>query len=78
MGFQTDLIFEKRLSWAQEFVKAQCEPLGRQPFPEYGAPYDVGNEAQGGFLAPLRNEVRKQDPGRAISAPSSAVGATDS
>jgi acyl-CoA dehydrogenase len=59
-SFETDPDFAARLSWAEEFVRSECEPLDLL-FPEYGAPYDVGNETARRILAPLRDEVRKHD-----------------
>jgi acyl-CoA dehydrogenase len=59
-SFETDPDFAARLSWAEEFVRAECEPLDLL-FPQYGAPYDVGNEAARRILAPLRDQVKKHD-----------------
>jgi acyl-CoA dehydrogenase len=59
-SFDTDPDFAARLRWAEEFVRAECEPLDLL-FPEHGAPYDVGNEVSRRILAPLREEVRSRD-----------------
>jgi acyl-CoA dehydrogenase len=57
--FSTEPEFQKKLDWANEFVRREVEPLDlafRDPF----APYDRKNPDYRKLTAPLKAEVKKQ------------------
>ncbi|MFT4124712.1 MAG: acyl-CoA dehydrogenase family protein [Gordonia sp. (in: high G+C Gram-positive bacteria)] len=57
--FQTDPEFQEKLDWAEEFVRAECEPLDLL-FPHLGQPYNTANKAARAILGPLQQRVRDE------------------
>jgi len=57
--FETEPEFQKKLDWAEEFVRREVEPLDLA-FPDTAAPYDRRNPVYKKITDPLKAEVRKQ------------------
>ncbi|MBM4266429.1 MAG: acyl-CoA dehydrogenase [Deltaproteobacteria bacterium] len=58
--FETDPEFQKKLDWADEFVRERIEPLDLV-YRDGGAPYDRKNPVYRKITEPLKAEVQKQD-----------------
>ncbi len=58
--FETDPEFQKKLDWADEFVRREVEPLDLA-FPEAAAPYDRRNPVYAKITGPLKAEVQQQE-----------------
>ena len=57
--FETEPEFQKKLDWAEEFVRREVEPLDLA-FPDTAAPYDRRNPVYKRITDPLKAEVRRQ------------------
>src|SRR4030088_1994947 len=57
--FETEPDFQLKLDWMKRFVRDEIEPLDLA-FPGRGAPYDASNTKARAAIAPLQQEVRRQ------------------